>query len=698
MKDLTNNSNPTNTPQAEPSKAGASLAAGSSPQKSGTSSYFYPGSRALAKERVTYTESQDQVQKLGAVREYLQKNLDKQPAFFIRTFGCQQNEADSEQIRSILEEASYVEVDEAEGADLILVNTCSIRANADQRLFGYLGSLKQYCLDHPHVVLAVCGCLATQEIHRKRIVESYPQVRLIFGPGEIWRLPEMLLTALDTKKPAFYPPEPATIAETLPPKRTRRYRALISIMYGCDNCCSYCIVPFTRGRERSRSSLPILFEAMDAADQGIPEIMLLGQNVNSWGKTAVRQAAYQKERKVLAETYAKLTPEDLAAIDLSSFVDLAAYLAKHEKAIRAVYTLLSREGQSDREDQYDGEKPSDRKDQSDQKDQSCREGQSGRQNPPTHQDPGFSEDEALWAKIQSILPPEDQAPAGLRLPEDFASLMVTVAHLPGVYRVRFMSSNPFDFSPRLIRAIGEYHRIEGHVHLPLQSGSDRILEKMRRDHDLATYRKMITLLRAVRPGIAITTDLMVGFPGETEEDFEETYQAVHDIAFDGAFSFIYSPRKGTVAGAAPDQVPDEVAHERFNRLQALLDELSLAANLRHAKALEKEGVDLLLEGPSTGDPQVLTGRDTAFKLYNASLDREVLGEALSCLGLGPAWTDLLMQDLFWVEGLRVKAQITKVKPYSLEARVLGMDFPGLARQILTFFPGPGGERLSCPRN
>ena len=686
MKDLSNKSISTNTPQARTSKAGASQAAGSSPHKSGTSSYFYPGSRALAKERVTYTESQDQVQKLGAVREYLQKNLDKQPAFFIRTFGCQQNEADSEQIRSILETASYVEVDEAEGADLILVNTCSIRANADQRLFGYLGSLKQYCLDNPQVVLAVCGCLATQEIHRKRIVESYPQVRLIFGPGEIWRLPEMLLTALDTKKPAFYPPEPATIAETLPPKRTRRYRALISIMYGCDNCCSYCIVPFTRGRERSRSSLPILFEAMDAADQGIPEIMLLGQNVNSWGKTAARQAAYQKERKALAETYAKLTPEDLAVIDLSSYVDLAAYLAKHEKAIRAIYTLLSREGQSGREGQFDRE------------DQPGREDQSDRQNPLPPQDPGFSEDEALWAKIQSILPPEDQASAGLRLPEDFASLMVTVAHLPGVYRVRFMSSNPFDFSPRLIRAIGEYPRIEGHVHLPLQSGSDRILEKMRRDHDLATYRKMIALLRAVRPGIAITTDLMVGFPGETDEDFEETYQAVHDLAFDGAFSFIYSPRKGTVAGAAPDQVPDEVAHERFNRLQALLDELSLAANLRHAKALEKEGVDLLLEGPSTGDPQVLTGRDTAFKLYNASLDQEVLGKALEHLGLGPAWTDLLMQDLFWVEGLRVKAEITKVKPYSLEARVLGMDLPGLARQILTFFPGPGGERLSCPRN
>ena len=368
------------------------------------------------------------------------------PKSYIETFGCQMNARDSEKLRGILREAGFADTDEENDADLVIYNTCTVRDNADQHVYGRLGRLGGSRKSHPGRIVGLCGCLMQEPHAAEKIKKSYPFVNLVFGTHNLYAFPEILYRALTEKKRVFAIEEKTTVLpESLPVERKHGFKSGVNIMYGCDNFCTYCIVPYVRGREISREPEDILAEIRRLAADGVKEIMLLGQNVNSYGKK----------------------------------------LAK---------------------------------------------------------------------------------------PATFAGLLRRICRVDGIERVRFMTSHPKDLSEDLIRAMAEEKKICPHLHLPVQSGSDRLLKKMNRHYDRAHYLELVRRLRAAVPDISLTTDIIVGFPGETEEDFADTLSLVREVGFDSAFTFIYSKRTGTPAASYPDQVPDEIAHERFDRLLAAVKE------------------------------------------------------------------------------------------------------------------------------
>lgn len=484
----------------------------------------------------------------------------REATFCIRTFGCQQNESDSEIMRALLRNCGLKPEQDYESADLVLINTCSVRENADDRLFGHLGKLKALAKQRGRggLTTIVCGCMMTQDIHREKIRSSYPNVDILFGPHDLWRLPELLWKHLQGERHIYLEDQENSLWEGLPVDRTRKYRALVSIMYGCNNFCTFCIVPHTRGRERSREAWSILAELRELAAEGYREVMLLGQNVNAWGTAP-------KTKTVSLDC----SPEEARRLDLVA--------------------------------------------------------------------------------------------AGELEPQNFAELLTAAAQIPGLERIRYMSSHPRDFSGQLIEVLRRYDAIEQHLHLPMQSGSNAVLKKMNRYYDIERFAEIIERVRAVRPKITLSTDIIVGFPTETEEDFEDTLKAVERFRFDSAFTFIYSPRVGTPA-AKWEQVPEDVQHARFDRLAALQNRLSLEGH----QALVGQELRLLLEGLSGGDKRVLTGRDSGYHLINVTIPAHFVlpPEAYTADGA-------LNGDFF--EGKMAQVRVTEGKTYSAEGELLALE-------------------------
>ncbi len=412
---------------------------------------------------------------------------------YVLTFGCQQNEADSEKLRGMAREMGYRLTDDPEEASLLLVNTCAIREHAELRALSIIGSYKHIREKRPETVIGVCGCMAAEAHRSDELRRRYPYVSFTLAPGELHRLPERVLRAL-LKKRTFEPTDPAAYpppVEGLPAVRTSRHRAWVSVMYGCNNFCTYCIVPYVRGREQSRPSDAVVAEVEELVSRGVRDITLLGQNVNSY--------------------------------------------------------------RSD-----------------------C----------------------------------------------DFATLLRRLAAIPGDFLLRFMTSHPKDVSEELIRAVGECERIAPHFHLPLQSGSDEVLRRMNRRYTASRYLETVGALRAARPGIALTSDIIVGFPGETDADFEATLDILRRVRFDMIYSFIYSPRKGTPAASYPDAVASEIAHERMDRLLALQDALAREASAPYADTVRRVLVD---EPSRDGRVGVMSGRTDTGKLVHFTTENQEIG-------------------------------------------------------------------------
>ena len=371
------------------------------------------------------------------------------PTAYVETYGCQQNEADSEKLRGFLVQSGYAIVQEAEGADVVIMNTCAIREHAEQRVFGNLGALTHTKRRHPRQKIFLCGCMAGETKVSDRIKKSYPHVDGVFSTHHLWQFPEILWNVLNQKKRQFYViDEPGSIAEGIPQVRDSKLKAWVSIMYGCNNFCTYCIVPYVRGRERSRKPEDILAECRSVIEAGAKEITLLGQNVNSYGK------------------------------DLSCGMD-------------------------------------------------------------------------------------------------FADLLAAIAEIPGEFLIRFMTSHPRDASEKLFDTMAKYPKIAKQLHLPFQSGSSRVLKAMNRHYDRETYLRKVNYAKSVMPDLVLTSDVIVGFPGETEEEFEETISLIEQVHYDSLFTFIFSPRHGTPAASMEDPTPKEEKNRRFDRLCDVQNRISV---------------------------------------------------------------------------------------------------------------------------
>ena len=370
------------------------------------------------------------------------------PLAYVETYGCQQNEADSERIRGMLIESGYAITDGAEGADVVVMNTCAIREHANQRVFGNLGALTHTKRRHPGQKIFLCGCMAGQKVVSDRIKNSYHHVDGVFSTHHLWQFPEILWRVLNQKKRVFYVEDEAgSIVEGLPQQRDNTLKAWVSIMYGCNNFCTYCIVPYVRGRERSRQPADILAECRQLIASGYKEITLLGQNVNSYGK------------------------------DLENAMD-------------------------------------------------------------------------------------------------FADLLEAICQIPGEFLVRFMTSHPRDASEKLFDTMARNPKIAKQLHLPFQSGSSRVLKAMNRHYDRETYLKKVRYAKSVMPDLVLTSDVIVGFPGETEEEFEETISLIEEVCYDALFTFIFSPRPGTPAATMEDPTSKEEKNRRFDKLCAVQNRIS----------------------------------------------------------------------------------------------------------------------------
>lgn len=416
--------------------------------------------------------------------------------FHITTFGCQMNEHDSEVMAGMLLEKGFTPVKERKAADVAIINTCSVRENADKRFFGTLGQLKRRKTENPDFLVCVCGCMMQQQHVIDTIKAKYPWVDIIFGTHNIHQFPELIDNALaEKKKQVEIWPDGGEIVEGLPAKRLHQSKALVNIMFGCNNFCTYCIVPYTRGRERSRRPEEILREVRALAADGVKEIMLLGQNVNSY------------------------------------------------------------------------------------------KGQGG---------------------------------------VDFADLIYMLNEVEGLERIRFMTSHPKDLSDRLIQAFVDCDKLCKNIHLPVQSGSSRILKKMNRHYDKEKYLNLVGRLQKAVPGITMSTDIIVGFPGETEEDFEETLNLARTVRYDSAFTFLYSIRKGTPAEKYEDQIPENVKHERFNRLVEQINTISAEKNAAYVGTVQQ----VLVEGPSKTGSRTFAGRTDGFKLVNFRGNASMIGRII----------------------------------------------------------------------
>ena len=415
--------------------------------------------------------------------------------YYVKTYGCQMNVHDSENIKAMLEEMGFNEADSMEKADLILLNTCAIRENAHNKVFGMIGRIKHLKEERPEIIAGVCGCMAQEEVVVNEILDKFSFLNFVFGTHNIHELPEILNKAMHKNniEVEVYSCE-GNIIEDMPAKRDSKYKAYVNIMYGCDKFCTYCIVPYTRGKQRSRRFGDIIREVKNLKDNGYKEVTLLGQNVNAYGKD-------------------------------------------------------------------------------------------------------------------------------LNLEYDMSDLLEEVAKT-GIERVRFITSHPWDFTDKMIDVIGKYPNIMPYIHLPLQSGSDRILKLMGRRYTKESYLELFNKIKETVPGVAITTDIIVGFPGESEEDFKETLDVVNTCKYDSAFTFIFSPREGTPAAKMKDDTPLSVKEDRLHQLNELVNKYALEAN---EKYLGKT-VPVLLETISEKKDGMLAGYTDTMKLVNVKAPHDKLGK------------------------------------------------------------------------
>jgi len=431
------------------------------------------------------------------VKENLKK-LGLNKKYYVKTYGCQMNEHDSENIKAILEDMSFIETDTMESADLILLNTCAIRENAHNKVFGMIGRIKNLKEKNPNLIAGICGCMAQEEVVVNEILEKYNFLDIVFGTHNIHNLPNILYTAINKKDLEVEVLSiEGSVIENIPVKRDSKYKAWVNIMYGCDKFCTYCIVPYTRGKQRSREPKYIIDEVKDLVKKGYQEVTLLGQNVNAYGKD-------------------------------------------------------------------------------------------------------------------------------LELNYDMSNLLEDVAKT-GINRIRFVTSHPWDFNDSMIEVIKKYPNIMPYIHLPLQSGSDSILKLMGRRYTKKSYIELYNKLKTALPNSSITTDIIVGFPNETIEDFNETLDVVNTCKFDGAYTFIFSPRVGTPAAKMADNVSLEEKNQRLYKLNELINKYSKEANDRYLNKI----VPVLIEGTSEKDESMLMGYTDTMKLVNVKADKKYIGKIIN---------------------------------------------------------------------
>ncbi len=445
------------------------------------------------------TEPERQYYFIEKARQLVQKFKEEHgfaPRSKIVTFGCQMNARDSEKLVGILEQVGYVEEPEEGKADFVIYNTCTVRENANQRVYGRLGQLGRAKKKNPYMMIGLCGCMMQEPHVVEKLKKSYRFVDLIFGTHNIYKFAELLATRLESDRMVIdIWKDTDKIVEDLPVERKYSFKSGVNIMFGCNNFCSYCIVPYVRGRERSRDPKAIIREIERLVADGVVEVMLLGQNVNSYGKN-------------------------------------------------------------------------------------------------------------------------------LEEPMTFAQLLKEIEKIDGLERIRFMTSHPKDLSDELIEVMGNSKKICKHLHLPVQSGSSRILQKMNRRYTKEQYLTLVDKIRAAVPGISLTTDIIVGFPGETEEDFRETLDVVRKVRYDSAFTFIYSKRSGTPAAVMEDQVPEEVVKDRFNRLLKEVQDISAEVCAVHEGTVQTA----LVECRNDHDERLMTGRLSNNLLVHFPGDQSLIGK------------------------------------------------------------------------
>ncbi len=438
------------------------------------------------------------MEKIKAINDRYTAETGRKKKYFIFTTGCQMNAHDSEKLSYMLTDMGYEYTDNETEADFILYNTCCIRENAEEKVYGRLGYLKHYKEKNPDIKIAMCGCMMQQESVLKKIRKSYRNVDIVFGTFNIYKLPTLMLTNMETGDTIYdIWQEHGEIMEDFRSIRKIPFKASVNIMYGCNNFCSYCIVPYVRGRERSREAEDILNEIRDLAKEGVKEIMLLGQNVNSYGKT-------------------------------------------------------------------------------------------------------------------------------LENPVSFAELLRMINEIEGIERIRFMTSHPKDLSDELIAAMRDCDKVCNYLHLPVQSGSTAILDKMNRRYTKEKYLELVAKIKKEIPDILISTDIIVGFPGETEEDFEETLDVVDKVGYSTAFTFLYSKRTGTPAAVMENQIDEEVAKERFNRL---LEHVNAGVE-KVSESLVGTIENVLVEEINRQDPKMLTGRTERNSLVHFEGGEELIGQVI----------------------------------------------------------------------
>ena len=423
--------------------------------------------------------------------------IGKGKKYYVRTYGCQMNEHDSENIRAMLEDIGYTSASNFEDADVIILNTCAIRENAHNKVFGFLGRLKHLKRNKPDLLIGLCGCMAQEEVVVNEIISNYKWINFVFGTHNIHELPYILKNTIDEDKQDIEVwSKEGDIIENIPAKRDSSIKAWVNIMYGCDKFCTYCIVPFTRGKQRSRKHTDIINEVIDLKNNGYKEVTLLGQNVNAYGK--------------------------------------------------------------DLNDNY-----------------------------------------------------------------NMANLLSDVAKT-GIDRIRFVTSHPWDFTSDMIDVIASYDNIMPYIHLPIQSGSNRILKMMGRRYTKEDYKELFDEIKEKIPNVSVTTDIIVGFPNEDETDFDSTLDIVNYCKFDAAYTFIYSKREGTAASKLKDNIPIEEKEERLQRLNELVNKYSKENN----EKLIGKTVKVLVEGISEKDNTKLCGYTDTMKLVNIACDKSNIGKII----------------------------------------------------------------------
>ena len=454
------------------------------------------------RNEITDAESLRQLEFIDKAKAYVsdkEKELGRKLTACVVTFGCQMNARDSEKLLAILRLVGYEE-SESENADFVIYNTCTVRDNADQRVYGRLGACSNFKKKNPHMKIALCGCMMQEQTVIEKIKKSYRFVDLIFGTHNIYKFAELLCTCLESDRMIIdIWKETDKIVEDLPVLRKYPFKSGVNIMFGCNNFCTYCIVPYVRGRERSRSPRDIVRECEKLVADGVKEVMLLGQNVNSYG------------------------------LDF-----------------------------------------------------------------------------------------KDDDPNKISFPE----LLEEVCKVEGLERIRFMTPHPKDFSDELLDVIERNPKIARHIHLPLQSGSTEILRRMNRKYTKDSYLALVDKIRTKLPDVAITTDIIVGFPGETPADVDETIDVVEKASFDNAFTFIYSKRTGTPAAGFPDQVPEEEVKENFDRLLKVVQETARKQSEKLTGITEK----VLVESVNEQDSSLVTGRLSNNTLVHFPGDESLIGE------------------------------------------------------------------------